>query len=612
MKVLFTTDAPIKRLADILLDNRQATLHDLFKTVLLSVSDWKAGETTDTYRRILGIIIISQVPLTDVAIKDLLGLDLDSVSAFRTALPRLNPVIQWSEGHPARILHQSFSDYLTDETACSSEPWFIDANEHQCALTLVCLRIMDEGLHFNMGDLKTSYIANADVPGLSAHVEAVIPPSLSYACRFWGYHLGQTIPGEPFIPGLILQFFEVKFLYWLEVLSLLGEMALASRVLVSVMKYVENPSHKVYAFAQDGLKFVRAFGPALACSTPHIYLSCIPFAPRGSLIKQQYTRASQNTLMVESGMHENWPALQQVGHTAQVRSVAFAPDGLHIVSCSFDLTIRVWDAKTGTLTARPFKGHTKPVLSVAFSPDSLSIVSGSEDRTIRIWDAKTGATITGPLKGHTALVRSVAFSPDGLCIVSGSFDFTIRIWNAKTGALIAGPFKGHTAQVRSVAFAPDGLHIVSGSADRTIQIWDVKTGALIAGPSARHTDAVYSVAFSPDGQRIVSGSGDKTIRIWDATMGTPAARSFEGHTAAVNTISSSQKQQSNVHNGLGGHPQLKNGWMVNSSGGLLFYVPYAHRAGLWWRHNTAVISSNSTCLDLTCFVHGEDWVRCHI
>ncbi|KZP15997.1 hypothetical protein FIBSPDRAFT_794912, partial [Athelia psychrophila] len=147
MKLLFDVDAPVKWLADFLQHDHQViTLHDLYKTALLSVCEWKAGETTDTYRRILGIIIVSQVPLTDVVITDLLGVGQDSGSACRTALRRLGCVIQWSEGQSARTLHKSFPDYLIDQSACSSEPWFIDVKEHQHALTLACLQVMNDGL----------------------------------------------------------------------------------------------------------------------------------------------------------------------------------------------------------------------------------------------------------------------------------------------------------------------------------------------------------------------------------------------------------------------------------------------------------------------------------
>jgi WD40 repeat protein len=83
--------------------------------------------------------------------------------------------------------------------------------------------------------------------------------------------------------------------------------------------------------------------------------------------------------------------------------------------------------------AGPFTGHTDYVMSVAFSPDGNHIVSSSEDQTIRVWDAMTGETAAGPFAGHTGSVRSVAFSPDGHRIVSGANDRTIRVSNVSIG-----------------------------------------------------------------------------------------------------------------------------------------------------------------------------------
>jgi hypothetical protein len=38
-------------------------------------------------------------------------------------------------------------------------------------------------------------------------------------------------------------------------------------------------------------------------------------------------------------------------------------------------------------------GHSEPVLSVAYSPDGKHIVSGSCDRTVKIWDAQSGKKV---------------------------------------------------------------------------------------------------------------------------------------------------------------------------------------------------------------------------
>src|SRR5260221_720893 len=91
---------------------------------------------------------------------------------------------------------------------------------------------------------------------------------------------------------------------------------------------------------------------------------------------------------------------------------------------------RVVEGKRGAVGG-PGWGVGGCVTSVAYSPDGRHIVSGSDDKTIRMWDAETGVSVGGPLMGHSSWVRSVAYSPDGRHIVSGSNDRTIRIWNAR-------------------------------------------------------------------------------------------------------------------------------------------------------------------------------------
>lgn len=52
------------------------------------------------------------------------------------------------------------------------------------------------------------------------------------------------------------------------------------------------------------------------------------------------------------------------------------------------------------------------------------------------------------------------------------------------------------------------------------------------------------------------------------------------------------------------------GWMVNLAGDLLFWVPPWHREGLWMPSNDLIIGEKQTRLDLSRFVHREDWVLC--
>jgi dipeptidyl aminopeptidase/acylaminoacyl peptidase len=88
--------------------------------------------------------------------------------------------------------------------------------------------------------------------------------------------------------------------------------------------------------------------------------------------------------------------------------------------------VKLWDARTGQETLT-LKGHTREVTSVAFSPDGARLASGSADNTVKLWDARTGQeTLT--LKGHTNGVTSVAFSPDGArSSAAGSLGMNVTI-----------------------------------------------------------------------------------------------------------------------------------------------------------------------------------------
>src|SRR6266542_2550487 len=57
-------------------------------------------------------------------------------------------------------------------------------------------------------------------------------------------------------------------------------------------------------------------------------------------------------------------------------------------------------------------GHSNNVSSVAFSPDGKTLASGSWDNTIKLWEVATGHELRA-LTGHSSYVTSGPFTPDG-------------------------------------------------------------------------------------------------------------------------------------------------------------------------------------------------------
>ncbi len=155
------------------------------------------------------------------------------------------------------------------------------------------------------------------------------------------------------------------------------------------------------------------------------------------------------------------------------------------------------------------KGHTNEVRSVAFSPDGKVLASSVGAGTVKLWDTETGANIA-TLGGAGG---PVVFSPDGRMLASCGNVQEIKLWNLETQAAIMA-LRGKAGAVFDLTFSPDGTTLVSGQGFGIIKFWDVATGENIATLKG-HTGIVFSVDFSSDGTILASGSQDGTVLLWD-------------------------------------------------------------------------------------------------
>lgn len=206
-----------------------------------------------------------------------------------------------------------------------------------------------------------------------------------------------------------------------------------------------------------------------------------------------------------------------VGHDAEVKSVAFSPDGDMIASGGADAKLILWDAQTKQPNA-PLSRNNAAVEAVAFSPDGELVASGRDDFTVILWKTENREG-EPPLRGPGGSVKAVAFSPDGKLLAGASADSKVTVWEMQTRT-IKYTLK-HEGAVLAVAFSPDGKLLASGVADAKIILWDAESGRMQLPPLTRHSDPVTALAFSPDGKLLVSGSGDSgrkdsMVIVWDA------------------------------------------------------------------------------------------------
>ncbi|KAF8713797.1 WD domain, G-beta repeat, partial [Rhizoctonia solani] len=563
-----------------------AQIDDLYKAVLQSglEDNEMEEEEKDDVRAVLHTVLLAQEPVGIQTIATLGA--VGDTSRVEYALRSLSSVLYESGTGLVSTLHASFPDFMFDEKR--SGTYFCDTSKHSLLVAQRCFEVMKKQLRMNICNLPSSFMRDKDVKNLNELIESNISPLLAYVCRYWANHLRPVLEVDE-MEAALDEFVSTRLLFWMEVLSVRGDLSTGAGTvqLLNAKQWLtsfgpQESRSKLAVTMEDAINFVAGHITSPASeSTPHIYISSLPFCARSSYIYKHYRSRMQGLVELKGSLMDRretaalatWHIPSPVfsvaysgdgsqvavgcrdgtvsirnaydgtllvgpwnAHTRIVRSVAFSPDGRLVGSGSYDGTIGVWDVRTGTPVAGPFHGHTGDVKSVSFSPDSKRIVSGSLDNTVCIWATADGTLLVGPLHGHTGSVLSVTYSPDGTLIASASDDNTIRLWRSDDGTPAASPLQGHTDSVNSVTFTPDGTRLVSGSHDGTVCVWRMSDGSAVATPFQGHSDAIFSVAVSADGMFVASGSDDRTVRVWRISDGSLAAGPFLGHAHLILSV----------------------------------------------------------------------------
>ena len=195
-----------------------ATLDSLYTSILEEAFGGDDPESDPRVRSILGAVVLAANPLSPSAIATLLGFEPDEVFPVLSSAHSLL-ILQEDVDRPVRPFHKSFPDFIVDPTRCTNQRFRVCSPDQHTELLAGCLGVMNRELERNICGLPDGVI-NSEVPDLKTKTEEHIGEALEYACRSWHKHLVGTIPA--YVVPILQEFLEKMFLFWLEVLSVLG------------------------------------------------------------------------------------------------------------------------------------------------------------------------------------------------------------------------------------------------------------------------------------------------------------------------------------------------------------------------------------------------------
>lgn len=157
----------------------------------------------------------------------------------------------------------------------------------------------------------------------------------------------------------------------------------------------------------------------------------------------------------------------------------------------------VRDLKTGRVLAR-LQGHRGRIHSTRVLPDERHVITGSFDETIRIWSLTTGKEVFRvDTPGWSG--TNLSISPDGRSLLSGggylsvpngqlkaeSFDIQLwrlpeSVWPATSTTtaddiVLDGKLSGHTSAIKALRFLAEDKQFVSIGADAKLRKWNLAT-----------------------------------------------------------------------------------------------------------------------------------------
>ena len=161
-------------------------------------------------------------------------------------------------------------------------------------------------------------------------------------------------------------------------------------------------------------------------------------------------------------------------------------------------------------------GGNRPIYSVAFHPDGMHLLSGNKDG-VRRWRVADGLEVGNRIEMD--IVNAISVSRDGKWIVCGT-EKGASVWDAKIREK-AIAVEG-AEDVNAVDISPESTRFATAAGghddNKAASIWNIITGERLVGP-LQHDNCIIGIKFSPNGEHIATAIVNRSIHVLDSRNG---------------------------------------------------------------------------------------------
>uniref|UniRef100_A0A8C8BEJ3 Striatin 3 n=1 Tax=Otus sunia TaxID=257818 RepID=A0A8C8BEJ3_9STRI len=214
-----------------------------------------------------------------------------------------------------------------------------------------------------------------------------------------------------------------------------------------------------------------------------------------------------------------------IAHTDAVWGLAYSGVKNHLLSCSADGTIRLWNPPEKMPCICTYNGekeHGIPTSVDFIGCDPAHMVASFNAGSTVIYDLETSQSVVmlssqiesgGQSNNH---INKVVSHPTLPVTITAHEDRHIKFFDNKTGKMIHS-MVAHLDAVTSLAVDPNGIYLMSGSHDCSIRLWNLDSKTCVQEITAHRKkldESIYDVAFHPSKAYIASAGADALAKVF--------------------------------------------------------------------------------------------------